>query len=454
MNAHPSSLSSIFKAYDIRGKVGSELSNDLCQSVGVAFSSWLTAQDKPLIVGYDMRPDSKDLAESLIAGIVQTGRNVINLGMITSDMAVFAINYLEGAGAAVITASHNPGDYNGIKLYDDTPQTVGLEQGLNVIRDNALSNQPAEHSQKKGGVTARKLTTEWIDYCLTFIDVKNLRPLHIAIDAGNGMAGEILPAMLKKLPLTVEELYFTPDGTFPNHLANPQDLQTLKDLQAKVKHANCALGVAFDGDGDRMAMIDEMSRPVSGSEMMSLLAQKFLNSEQTPTMIYEVRTSKAVVKKLEARGFKALCSKAGRSHIGSLMRKKHAVFGGETSGHFFYKKYSYNDSGMISMLLALEQICLEQDPLSEIIKNKHSTDSMISETNFEVDSPDGVIEKIAAHYSQHPQDRLDGLTVNGDTWWLNIRKSNTEPLIRLNAEAKQQSDLDAVVATISTIATS
>lgn len=454
MKKFASDIYSIFKAYDIRGIVGSQLNDDLSEAVGAAFSDWLPSKDKPLIVGYDMRPDSKDLAEALTAGALESGRDVINLGMITSDMAVYAINKLGGAGAAVITASHNPGQYNGIKLYDGTPQTVGLEQGLAVIRDQVLAQKPIESNAKAGSLSKQDITKDWVDYCLTYIDVGNLRPLHIVIDAGNGMAGAILPTLLKKLPFTVEELYFTPDGTFPNHLANPQDLETLKDLQAKVEQENCALGVAFDGDGDRMAMIDETGRPVSGSEMMSLLAQKFLGSEEKPKMVYEVRTSKAIVKKLEAKGFEALCSKAGRSHIGTLMRKNQAVFGGETSGHFFYKKYDYNDSGMISMLVALEQICLQQDPLSKIIKDDHSTDLIISETNFEVDSPDEVIEKIATHYSKQPQDKLDGLTVNGDSWWLNIRKSNTEPLIRLNAEAKKQADLDSVVEVVSSLARS
>lgn len=447
-------LSHIFKAYDIRGKVGTELSADLAKKVGTAFSLWLPTKNKPVIVGRDMRPDSKELTDGLIAGIVATGRNVIDIGMVTSDMAVFAINHLDASGAAIVTASHNPGEYNGIKLYDDTPQTIGLEQGLSAIRDQVISRESSKPKQTPGTVTEQTIIDEWVDYCLTYIDLSSLSPMHIAIDAGNGMAGEILPTVLKKLPFTVEEMYFNPDGTFPNHQANPQNLETLRDLQLKIKEKNCQLGIAFDGDGDRMAMIDETGRPISGSEMMSLLAQKFVREEATPKMVYEVRTSKSLVKKLEVKGFKTLCSKAGRSHIGSLMRKHQAVFGGETSGHFFYKKYDYNDSGMISMLIALEQMCLGGNPVSTIIANNHSTDHMISETNFEVDQPDQVIDEIASHYSQYDQDRLDGLTVNGDTWWLNIRKSNTEPLIRLNAEAQQQTDLATIVDTISTIAQS
>lgn len=443
-------VSHIFKAYDIRGKVPSELSANLVSRIGEAFSQWLPAQGA-VVVGRDMRPDSEELANALIAGVIRSGRAVIDIGMVTSDMAVFAVKHFNASGAAIITASHNPGEYNGIKLFDDTPKTIGLDQGLDSIRDAALSPKQAAAAKTPGTVSIKNCTDDWVAFALEFIDTTTLTPLHIVIDAGNGMAGAVLPTLLKKLPFTVEELYFTPDGTFPNHQANPQDLETLKDLQSKIAQTNADLGIAFDGDGDRMAMVDERGRPVTGSEMMSLLAHKYKGTP-SPSFVYEVRTSRTVVSRLEKNGFTSIRSKAGRSNIGEVMREHDAVFGGETTGHFFFRDYWSNDSGLISMLLALEQICQSRTSLSELISKEHSTSEMIPETNFAVSNADMVISSVKKHYSDYPSDQLDGLSVSGDTWWLNLRKSNTEPLIRLNAEAQEKNVLDDIVATISRFA--
>lgn len=447
MDSHQ--LHHIFKAYDIRGKVPSELSDEVATRVGAAFSSWLPSSGA-VVIGRDMRPDSESLARAFAAGIVSSGRDVIDIGMVTSDMAVFAIKHFSAAGAAIITASHNPGEYNGIKLFDDSPKTIGLDQGLDVIRDEALGSQQ-QTTRAPGTSITKNIVDEWVDFCLGFIDIKALKPLHIVIDAGNGMAGAVLPTLLKKLPFSVDELYFTPDGTFPNHQANPQNIETLKDLRHKISEVGADLGIAFDGDGDRMAMVDEHGRPVTGSEMMSLLAQKYIN-ESSPSFIYEVRTSRTVVSRLEARGFTATRSKAGRSNIGEVMREHNAVFGGETTGHFFFKDYWCNDSGLISMLLALEQICKSGKPLSELITQEHATNEMIPETNFAVSDADAVIAAVKAQYKNYPSDTLDGLSITGDTWWLNIRKSNTEPLIRLNAEASDEATLRGILETVSQLA--
>jgi phosphomannomutase len=443
-------VSHIFKAYDIRGKVGSELTTELVLNVGRSFSQWLSS-NAPIVIGRDMRPDSKELADALIEGITLAGRDVIDMGMVTSDMAVFAIKHLSAGGAAIVTASHNPGEYNGIKLFDDTPKTIGLDQGLDVIRDGALGESAGTPVETKGSITEKNLIGEWIDFCLGFIDVGALTPLHVSIDAGNGMAGAVLPELLKKLPFTTEELYFDPDGTFPNHQANPQNLETLKDLQSKISGTASDLGIAFDGDGDRMAMVDENGQPITGSEMMSLLAQKYSDGD-SPSFVYEVRTSKTVVQRLESTGFSGIRSKAGRSNIGEVMREHGSIFGGETTGHFFFKDYWFNDSGLLSMLIALEQICKAGQPLSELVAQNHSTSPMIPETNFEVSNADSVIEAVAKHYAQFEQDTLDGLSVNAGDWWLNLRKSNTEPLIRLNAEAKDEATLKSVVDSVTALA--
>lgn len=449
-NNYSSDNSHIFKAYDIRGKVGSELSSELVERVGYAFSQWLTGEG-PVVVGRDMRPDSQELAEALTNGVRKQGRDVIDIGMVTSDMAVFAIKHLSAAGAAIITASHNPGEYNGIKLFDNTPKTIGLDQGLDVIRDAALGEDISLEGSTQGKIQATNIIDAWVDFSLGFIDVAKLRPMQLVIDAGNGMAGAVLPTLLQKLPFTTTNLYFELDGTFPNHQANPQNLETLKDLQAKITETGADLGVAFDGDGDRMAMVDESGRPVAGSEMMSLLASKY-SGEPDPSFVYEVRTSQAVVERLEQQGMRGIRSMAGRSNIGEVMREHGAAFGGETTGHFFFKDYWCNDSGLISMLLALEQISQSGQPLSALIAEDHATNAMIPETNFEVTNADTVLREISEHYSEYPNDYLDGLSVSGDNWWLNIRKSNTEPLIRLNAEAKDQTTLDEIVDVVSQIA--
>lgn len=400
-----------------------------------------------------MRPDSKTLAEALIEGIVNSQRDVINIGMVTSDMAVFAIKHLDASGAAIITASHNPGEYNGVKLYDSTPKTIGLDQGLDSIRDSALSSTQPPRSEHPATVKTISLIDEWVDFALGKIDSSKIPVLKIAIDAGNGMAGTVLPTLLKKLPqLTVEQLYFTPDGTFPNHLANPQDLSTLKDLQNTIITKQLDLGVAFDGDGDRMAMVDEAGVPISGSEMFSLLASKYITADTS--FVHEVRTSRVVVQRLESQsGSKAVRSKSGRSNIGELMSANSSVFGGETTGHFFFKEYWNNDSGLLAMLIALEQISASQvQPVSALIQ-KHATGAMAPETNFSVTNADQTISAIAQHFEQYTQDTLDGLSVAEEDWWFNIRKSNTEPLIRLNAEAATTEKLEQLINSITEVIT-
>lgn len=442
-----SDVSHIFKAYDIRGRVGSELTPALMKKVGAAFSSWLK-EEGVVAIGYDMRPDSKELAESLMNGVISTGRDVINLGKITSDMAVFAVMKLEAAGAAVITASHNPGEYNGVKLYDNSPKTIGLDQGLDEIRNTALSSDVPDNAKTVGEINNIDISDQWIGFALSKVDTSLIPKAHIAIDAGNGMAGVVLPKVLKRLPqLEVEAMYFQPDGTFPNHLANPQDLATLKDLQSTIKERGLAFGIAFDGDGDRMAMVDETGTPIAGSQMFSLLAEKYVGSGDK--FVHEVRTSRTVVDNLVKKtGGVPVRSKSGRSNIGEIMRREAAVFGGETTGHFFFKEYWDNDSGLLAMLIALEQIGKQPNKKLSGIINQHAGGFMIAETNFEVAAADAVIAAIAKTYQNANQDTLDGLSVDGEGWWFNIRKSNTEPLIRLNAEAVTQKELDKIIKTI------
>ena len=442
-----SSLSDIFKAYDIRGKVGSELSNDLVRDIAKAFADFLP-QEGTVAVGRDMRPDSAELAESFIEGLRKQGRDVLDIGEVTSDMIYFAIGKYDLAGGAVITASHNPGQYNGIKLYRDHVIAVGLDSGLDEIRDAALKGNFKNNTKKIGSKKNKNISKDWVDHCLTFID--KLKPFHIAIDAGNGMAGAILPIILPKLPLKVDEMYFDLDGTFPNHEANPQKPENLKDLIKKVKDNKLDFGLAFDGDGDRAGFVDDKGRPVLGTDLVSIISKSHLKKNPGSEVIHEVRTSRATQELITEWGGKPVRTKAGRVVIGTVMRERQAAFGGETTGHLFFKDNYYADSGLIGALVAMQAISDSGKKLSDLV-DEYRRYHMITETNFEVSDKQAVLKRIKDAFSDGEHDELDGLTVNYPDYWFNIRISNTEPVMRLNAEALTEKQLETVVNEVSRI---
>lgn len=434
----------IFKAYDIRGKVGSELSDEVCNQIGRAFADYLP-QEGVVAVGHDMRPDSQRLAQQFIEGVRQQGRDVWDIGQVTSDMIYFAVGKFNLAGGAVITASHNPGEYNGIKLYRDKVTPVGLDSGLDVVRDAVMAGTFKDTAAKPGTVAARNITEDWVTHCLTF--VKTLKPFHIAIDAGNGMAGAILPAILPKLPLKVEEMYFEPDGTFPNHEANPQKPENLADLSAKVQQDGLDFGIAFDGDGDRAGFVDDKGRMVLGSDLMSIVAHYYLQKYPAAKVVHEVRTSRSTIELIKKWGGTPVRTKAGRVYIGAKLREVNAPFGGETTGHFFFTENFDADSGLITALVAMQAISDSGKKLSELVDEYHVY-AMGPEINFEVADAQEALAKLREAFKDGDQDELDGLTVNYPTKWFNMRASNTEPVIRLNAEAADQAELDALTAQI------
>jgi len=437
-------ISSIFKAYDIRGKVGSELSDDLCNHIGRAFADWLPEQGV-VAVGHDMRPDSASLAQQFIQGLRQQGREVWDIGQVTSDMIYFAIGKFNLAGGGVITASHNPGEYNGIKLYRDKVTPVGLDSGLSNIRDAVLAGNFKEETAAPGAVTPRDITEDWVAHCMQF--VTGLKPFHIAIDAGNGMAGAILPHILPKLPLTVEQMYFEPDGTFPNHEANPQKPENLRDLMQKVTAGGLDFGIAFDGDGDRAGFVDDLGRMVLGSDLMSIVAHYYLQKFPGAKIVHEVRTSHATLELIKEWGGEPVRTKAGRVYIGAKLREIGAPFGGETTGHFFFTENFDADSGLITALVAMQAISDSGKKLSELVDEYHKY-AMGPEINFEVEDTQSALIALREAFADGKQDELDGLTVEYPTKWFNIRASNTEPVIRLNAEAHTQQELDGMVAKI------
>lgn len=442
-----SSLSDIFKSYDIRGKVGSELTVDFVRTIGAVFADWLPAEGT-VAVGHDMRPDSAELAQAFIDGLRQQGRDVWDIGLVTSDMIYFAVGKWDLAGGAVITASHNPGADNGIKLYRDKVTPVGLDTGLDEIRDLSIAGK-IKDSDSQGSVEKRNITSEWVDHCLTFID--ELKPFNIAIDAGNGMAGAILPEILPKLPIKAKEMYFELDGTFPNHEANPQKPENLADLAKEVVDGGLDFGIAFDGDGDRAGFVDDKGRPVLGTDLLSIVAKLYLEKHGSGEVIHDVRTSRATKELIKEWGGEPYRTKAGRVNIGAVLRERKAIFGGETTGHLFFTNNYDADSGLIAALTAMQAISNSGKRLSELV-DEYRRYQMIPETNFKVfKDKETVFAALEEQFPDGNNDMLDGLTVDYPDFWFNVRASNTEPVMRLNAEAESQEKLDEVVAKVTSV---
>jgi phosphomannomutase len=438
----------MFKAYDIRGEVGLDLTAETSLKIAKSFADWLPSQGI-VAVGHDMRPDSQELAEAFIEGLLTQGYDVWDIGLVTSDMIYFAIGKWDLAGGAVITASHNPGKDNGIKLYRDKVVAVGLDAGLSDIRDAFLADKFNALAGSPGQRTEKSITSDWVEHCQGF--VTKLKPFNIAIDAGNGMAGAILPEILPKLPLHVEEMYFDLDGTFPNHQANPQVPENLKDLIARVQQNNLDFGIAFDGDGDRAGFVDDKGRPVLGTDLLTLVAKLYLEKYPNSKIVHDVRTSRATTELIKKWGGDPVRAKAGRVNIGKVMRQVGAPFGGETTGHMFFKENYDADSGMIVALTAMQAITNSGKKLSELI-DQYRLYVMEPEINIEASRDKSeIFNVLRAEFSDGKQDELDGLTVWYDDRWFNLRASNTEPVMRLNAEANTKSNLDDLVKKVTDI---
>ncbi len=441
----------IFKAYDIRGKVGSELNSKVVEKVGRAFADWLP-KEGVIAVGRDMRPDSKKLADALINGILEQGRNVWDIGEVTSDMIYFATGQYGLAGGAMITASHNPGEYNGIKLCQEMAKPVGEESGLFEVRDLANKGNIKE-IKSQGEVIKKDLTEDWITHTLTFIDTTKLTPLKLVVDAGNGMAGKIFPELEPFVPFEVEEMYFELDGTFPNHIANPLEPKNLIDLIAKIKETGADAGVAFDGDGDRAVLVDETGLPLTGTVVTALLAKYFLKKYPGSTILHNAICGRAAIEAIVSNGGNPVRTRVGHSFIKADMSKNKAVFAGEHSGHYYFKDNFNADSGLISAVIVLSILSESGKTLSELVEPFRKAYVQIDETNFEVEDKEATLKAISKELSNGKQDWLDGLTVNFDDSWVNVRPSNTEPLLRLNAEANSQVELDKLVAKVTKLIT-
>jgi phosphomannomutase len=438
--------SSIFKAYDIRGLVDKELTPDFAFATGVAVARFLEQEREPgtVVIGEDMRPSSPTLATAFSAGVTSQGLDVIRIGLASTDMLYFASGKLNLPGA-MFTASHNPAEYNGIKLCLSGARPIGKESGLLVIESYVRDGAPMA-MRNIGVEKEQNMLEEYVDHLLSLVNVLAIRPLKIVIDAGNGMGGYTAPAVFQRLNAEVIELYFELDGTFPNHEANPIEPANLVDLQKAVKKHKADIGLAFDGDADRCFLVDEKGNLVNPSALTALIATRELSKNPGASIIYNLISSRAVKEVIEENGGTAIRSRVGHSYIKKLMAETNAVFGGEHSGHFYFRDFWRADSGMLAALHAIAALGESQTPLSELLKtfNRYHVSGEINSKVENAQASMDEIEKIYGKSEGVEIDHLDGLTINGDDWWFNLRASNTEPLLRLNVEASSDARMKKV----------
>jgi phosphomannomutase len=432
----------IFKAYDIRGVVPDELDEGVAEQVGAAFVRLTNA--KSIVTLHDMRASSAPLAEALGRGAASQGADVIHGGLGSTDMVYYASGSLDMPGA-MITASHNPARYNGIKLCKAGAKPVGIETGLAEIKAMVADGVPA-YDGEPGTTTSRDLLPGYAEYLKKLVDLSDIRLLKVAVDAGNGMAGRTVPVVFEGLPITLVALYFELDGTFPNHEANPIDPENLRDLQQAVKDNNADIGLAFDGDADRCFVVDERGEIVSPSVLAALIATRELAREPGATVIHNLITSRAVPELITEHGGTPVRTRVGHSFIKARMAETNAVFGGEHSGHFYFRDFWFADSGMLAALHVLAALGRDSRPLSAMLQD-FSRYVASGEINSEVADQAAATATVKNIYSERPGvtlDELDGLTIMGDDWWFNIRPSNTEPLLRLNVEAATPGQMAAI----------
>ena len=435
----------IFKAYDIRGLVDVEIDVDFAFATGVAFARFLQIEREPgtIVIGEDMRPSSPLLADAFSAGATSLGMDVIRIGLASTDMLYFASGKL-GLPGAMFTASHNSAEYNGIKLCFSSARPIGKESGLVTIEKFVREGSPLA----LGGIGVEKqrnMLEEYVDHLLTLVDIKKIRPLKIIVDAGNGMAGHTAPAIFARLNCEVIPMYFELDGTFPNHEANPLDETTLTDLKKAMIDQKADLGLAFDGDADRCFLVDERGVAVNPSALTSLIAHRELIKRPGSSIIYNLISSRAVQEVIDENGGVGLRSRVGHSYIKKMMAESGAIFGGEHSGHFYFKEFWRADSGALAALHAIAALG-ESDTTMSALLAPYNRYVISGEINSKVADVKAAAEGVEKSYSsdQVTIDHLDGLTVNGDTWWFNLRPSNTEPLLRLNVEASTQAQMETV----------
>lgn len=426
----------IFKAYDIRGLYPSEIDAELARKIGHAFARHLKA--RRLLVGRDMRVHSPVLAEAVIEGMRDAGADVLSIGLASTPMSYFAIGSQDVDGGLCVTASHNPGQYNGMKLCGRGATPISAANGILDIERMCAEPYPGAIGAR-GKLQELDLLEAYTEHVASFAKLGG--PIHVAIDASNGMAGYTLPGILERLPqIEATTLFMEPDGSFPNHEANPLKEENLDPVRALVRETGARLGVSFDGDADRCCFVDETGRTIPADLMTGILAREFLRERPGSPIVYDLRSSWAVKEVIRQGGGVPIRERVGHSFIKATMREKGAIFAGELSGHFYFKDNFTTDSGVLALIFTLNLLSGTDKSFSELaedMRRYHAT----GEINFEVEDKDAAIERLKTHFSAGRQDMLDGITVefgelgDADWWWFNVRASNTEPLLRLNLEA-------------------
>jgi phosphomannomutase len=424
-------LGRIFKAYDVRGIVPDDLDEDAARRIGGAFADW--ARAPRIAVGYDCRLSSESLADAFRGGAVDRGTDVLDIGLASTDLLYFVSGALDVPGV-MLTASHNPPQWNGLKFCREGAAPVGEETGLREIR--ALAERPPPPaSVSKGTVDRERMLDAYVQHVLSFVDVSGMRPLTVVADTANGMGGLVVPAVFERLPFELVHLFPELDGTFPNHPADPINPENQRDLKRTVPERHADVGLAFDGDADRVFLVDEGARDVSGSLVTALVAEAMLEREPGASIVYNLICSWTVPEVIRENGGVPVRTRVGHSFIKKVMADTGAVFGGEHSGHYYFRKNYSADSGLIAAVVVLEQLAYSGRRLSELLDPFRRYVGS-GEINTKVEDQHGAMERVAAAFSDGRQDRTDGLTVEFDDWWFNLRPSNTEPLLRLNVEAK------------------
>ena len=440
------SFDAIFKAYDIRGTVPDQFDSFMARSIGAAFARFAQSNEGAtrILVARDMRVSGIELSAAFAQGARDQGVDIVDLGLASTDLMYFASGKL-GAAGAMFTASHNPAQYNGIKMCLAGAKPIGEDSGLREIK--ALAEQTLPRVAEPGSISSLDLLADFATHVRSFIDQSNLRPLKIVADTANGMGGLVVPEVFAALPFEIEILFPELDGSFPNHPADPIQPENQRALMARVLETGADIGLAFDGDADRVFLVDERAQGVSGSLTTALVASRMLERDPGSTIIYNLICSKAVPEVIAENGGTAVRSRVGHSFIKQLMAQTGAAFAGEHSGHYYFRDNYRADSGLITSMVVLAAMCATGKKLSELVAplDRYSASG---EINTKVSDAHAVIERVAGAYAAYPQDRLDGLTVDCGDWWFNLRPSNTEPLLRLNLEAATPAACDTHVAEV------
>lgn len=454
MTTDPGVLDAIVKAYDVRGTTPDQMNDEVAWALGVAFARFAGAST--VLVGRDMRLTGESLAAAFADGVTSQGVDVVDLGLASTDLVYFAAGRLDAPGA-MFTASHNPAEYNGIKFCLSGARPVGIDTGLGEIREVARAALIGTHGAAaavRGTVTRRDMLEEFADHVVGFVDRDAIAPMRVVADTANGMGGLIVPVVFSRLPMIeLEVMYPELDGSFPNHPADPIQPANQRDLQARVVSGGFDLGLAFDGDADRVFVVDEKGRGLSGSTTTAMLAAAVLRTNPGATVLYNLICSRSVPEVIAESGGVAVRTKVGHSNIKQVMAETGAVFGGEHSAHYYFLDNFRADSGIIATMFMLAEISRAGVPLSQLRRPFERYEAS-GEINTSVDDASAVIDEVSRRYGHLPQDRMDGLTVDCGDWWFNLRPSNTEPLLRLNLEAPTRDECDSHVAEVLALVTS